>query len=291
MQKRQNILRLTESAIMIAFATVLSEIRIAHLPLGGSVTAFSMLPLIIIAYRYGTKWGLFSAGIAGLFQLILGMNNLRYGTGLLAVVAILLFDYIIAYGILGLGGIFRGRIGNRQGVEMACGAALTLFLRYLCHVLTGVTVWKVWAPEGQSVLGYSLGYNATYMLPELVITVIGALLICSFLDFTSKDITRKSKNEKIAVPERNATASIVRLTGIFTAFSGVFYSVYNMINAFLDEADIAPRLLVILLLSVVAGILIYGFGELIQLVYNISKRTTTDGTSHKGCVKELSDEN
>ena len=266
MQKKQNILRLTESAIMIAFATVLSEIKIAHLPFGGSVTAFSMLPLIIIAYRYGTKWGLFSAGIAGIFQLMLGMNNLRYGTGLLAVFAILLFDYIIAYGVLGLGGIFRGKI-------MACGAALTLFLRYLCHVFTGVTVWKIWTPEGQSVLGYSLGYNATYMVPELVITVIGALLICSFLDFTSNDITRKSKNSSVVIPERNTTASIVKISGIFTVFSGVLYSVYNMINAFLDEIDMDSKLLVILFAAVVAGILIYGFGELIQIVYNISKKS------------------
>ena len=68
--------RLTESAIMLAFAAVLSEIKIIHMPYGGSVTAFSMLPLILIAYRYGVKWGLVTSATYGLIQLLLGMDNL-----------------------------------------------------------------------------------------------------------------------------------------------------------------------------------------------------------------------
>ena len=58
---RMTAVRLTESAIMLAFATVLSLVKIVDLPYGGSITACSMLPILIIAYRYGTGWGLFCA--------------------------------------------------------------------------------------------------------------------------------------------------------------------------------------------------------------------------------------
>lgn len=279
MQKKTNILRLTESAIMIAFATVLSEIKIAHLPFGGSITAFSMLPLIIIAYRYGTKWGLFSAGVAGVFQLLLGMHNLRYGTGLLAVLAIILFDYIVAYGILGLGGIFRGKFGN-QGIEMAAGAVFTLTLRYLCHVLTGFTVWKQWAPSDQSLAAYAFGYNATYMVPEIIITAVGALIICMFLDFTSKDITRKTKKETKSTAN-SITAVSVKIVGIFTAAATTLYSIYGFINAFIDDVEKDPNLLIMLAAGVSLGILIYGFGELIQLCSNIYAKLSKEVTEDK----------
>ena len=68
-------IRLTESTIMLAFATVLSLIKIVDMPFGGSVTACSMLPILIIAYRYGTKWGLFTAFVYSVLQLILGVSN------------------------------------------------------------------------------------------------------------------------------------------------------------------------------------------------------------------------
>ncbi|MGN0518205.1 MAG: energy-coupled thiamine transporter ThiT [Acutalibacteraceae bacterium] len=269
MQKKSNILKMTESAIMIAFATVLSEIKLAHLPFGGSVTAFAMLPLIIIAYRYGTRWGLLSATVAGIFQLLLGMSNLRYGTSLLAVITIILFDYIVAYGLLGLGGIFKGKLHN-QGAEMALGSVVALTLRYICHVITGATVWGQWAPEGQSVIAYSLEYNATYMLPEIIITAIGAFIICAFLDFDSADITRRSK--KTTTFERTVTASMLKITGILTACVGILSNIYGLINAFLEESNASSNTVTSLLNSVVIGLLIYGFGELIQICYNIYKK-------------------
>lgn len=279
MKKKTNILRLTESAVMIAFATVLSEIKITHLPFGGSITAFSMLPLIIIAYRYGTKWGLFSAGVAGIFQLLLGMNNLRYGTGLLAVATIILFDYIIAYGILGLGGIFRGKFGN-QGIEMAAGAVFTLTLRYLCHVITGFTVWKQWAPSDRSLAAYAFGYNATYMVPEIIITAIGSALVCIFLDFTSKDITRKAKKESKSI-SNSLCAMTIKITGIFIAVTSTLYSTYGMINAFLENSDPSSSLLLIFVSGIAAGIIIYGFGELIQLCSNIYSKLSQEGIENK----------
>ena len=58
MQKNKLALRLTESAIMIAAATILSMFKLVELPYGGSITLASMLPIVIIAYRYGTAWGI-----------------------------------------------------------------------------------------------------------------------------------------------------------------------------------------------------------------------------------------
>lgn len=111
--------RLTESAIMLAFATVLSIVKILDLPYGGSITACSMLPVLIIAYRHGTGWGLFTALAFGLLQLLLGANNLSYATGAFAAVMIVLFDYIIAFGVLGLGGLFRKIKDPSTGLALA----------------------------------------------------------------------------------------------------------------------------------------------------------------------------
>ena len=77
MQTRKSI-RLTESAIMLAFATVLSLVKIVDLPYGGSITACSMLPILLIAYRYGTAWGLFTAAAFSLLQIVTGMSSFTY---------------------------------------------------------------------------------------------------------------------------------------------------------------------------------------------------------------------
>lgn len=106
-------------------------------------------------------------------------------------VMIALFDYIIAYGVAGLGGIFRG-IKN-QAVGMGFGALLTGVLRFICHFISGVTVWSGFAEDMPAWL-YSLTYNGAYMLPETVILIVGAVLIGMIIDFRSpklKGVNRK----------------------------------------------------------------------------------------------------
>jgi hypothetical protein len=80
----------------------------------------------------------------------------------------------------------------KPSVSLALGGAVVSVIRYLCHVVSGATIWGGYAPEGTPVLQYSLTYNATYMLPELIITVIGALLISLVLDFSKPELIRKS---------------------------------------------------------------------------------------------------
>lgn len=207
--------RLTESAIMLAFAAVLSVIKIVDMPYGGSVTAFSMLPLVLIAYRYGTAWGLVTATTYGLIQLLLGMDNLSYATGLLPIVMIILFDYVVAFLVLGLAGLFR-RPGWSQGTSLAVGAAVTGILRYVCHVITGCTVWAgLSVPTAEAAL-YSLSYNATYMIPEIIILVLGAVYLSRFLSFEGATVTRAAKETKLYAPAFTIStlAKVVALAAI-----------------------------------------------------------------------------
>ncbi len=186
--------RLTESAIMLAFAAVLSIIKIVDMPYGGSVTAFSMLPLILLSYRYGVRWGLVSAAAYGMIQMLLGLDNLSYATGFSAVVMILLFDYIVAFMVLGLAGVFR-RPNLPQGVALALASVVTGALRYLCHTLTGCTVWAgLSVPTAEAAI-YSLSYNATYMIPEIIILVFGSVYLSRFLSFEGSTVTRATRRQ------------------------------------------------------------------------------------------------
>ena len=229
---RMAAVRLTESAIMLAFATVLSLIKIVDLPYGGSITACSMLPILIIAYRYGTGWGLFTAAAYSLLQLATGMSSVSYGIGIspAAAAAIILLDYIIAFIVLGLGGVFR-KAFRSQGSALAAGALLACILRYICHVISGCTVWGGLSIPSQDALLYSLAYNATYMVPETLITLIGAVYISKVLDFRGESITRTQ-------PQSKRPDMAVFLSGLAKAVL-VFAAAWDVVKIFpaLQNAD------------------------------------------------------
>ena len=173
--------RLTESAIMIAIATVLSLLKI-DLPFGGGVTIVSMLPIVIISHRWGWKWGLLTAFVYSLIQLLMGLDNVGYAESFIMAVGIILLDYVIAYSVIGLSGIFDGPLGKTRK-SLAVGIAVTFCLRFVCHLITGAWIWGVWMPETFMNMTmtnpwiYSFLYNGWYMLAELVITEIVAMLI------------------------------------------------------------------------------------------------------------------
>lgn len=116
---QSKIVRLSESGIMLAFAVVLSILKLVDLPYGGSITICSMLPIALIAYRYGTRWGLLTAFAFSLIQMLDGMKNLQYATSFGALMAIMLLDYIVAFMVLGLCGIFRNKIRSQSGAVTA----------------------------------------------------------------------------------------------------------------------------------------------------------------------------
>ncbi|MDE5564943.1 MAG: energy-coupled thiamine transporter ThiT [Oscillospiraceae bacterium] len=193
-------LRLVETGILLAIATVLSVIQPFQLPFGGGITIASMLPIILISYRHGIKWGFFSAFVYSLLQMATGFGTVKgffvpEDYALWAGIGIVLMDYIIAYTVLGIGGIFRNQL---KPVPALClGTTVAVLLRYAVHIISGAVFFGAWAEwfftqEGFYAIGahimdtfsgtglavvYSVFYNGLYMLPELVITVIVAAVI------------------------------------------------------------------------------------------------------------------
>ena len=207
--KKENTQKLTVSAMMIAVATALAAIcaviPVLNMPWGGGFTICSMLPIVIVSYMYGVKWGLFTGGVYAVIQMVLGNGTIAalfiptedsfMGFG--AALAICLIDYVLAYTALGLGGVFRKKIKNKA-LALCLGCVLALSVRYICHIVSGyifyglyaewffgeadvisslgVSKWILGTFSGSSLsLIYSIVYNGCYMIPEIVITALAAI--------------------------------------------------------------------------------------------------------------------
>lgn len=184
---------LVECAVMVALATVLSLVKLYDLPYGGSVTAASMLPILIIAYRHGVGVGLGTALVYGVVQQLLSLKTLSYVTTWQSIVAVIMLDYIAAFAVIGLGGIFRKK-GRSAANALLWGGLFVCVLRYICHVISGATVWAGISIPTKAALVYSLSYNATYMLPETVILLAVTVYVASVLDFDA-EIPVRTKNK------------------------------------------------------------------------------------------------
>lgn len=191
-KKRKNVVWLCEGAIMIAFATVLSMFKAVDLPYGGSVTVCSMLPIMLVAYRYGLLRGIVTGAVYGGTQLLLGMGALSYATSWQAAVAIVVLDFILAFAALGLAAIFKQKSCQNQATAFVGSILIACAVRYLFHVIAGCTVWAgVSVPSGDGLI-YSLIYNATYMVPETIVTVIGGFYLAKTLDFSAQRLAPRS---------------------------------------------------------------------------------------------------
>lgn len=210
---QQKTRRLTISAMMLALATVLAivcaYIPFLNLPFGGGFTVASMLPIVIISYMYGLKWGFFTSACYSVIQILLSLTQgaggtvmalfmpasdgfMGYGKGIF----IIIIDYILAYTVLGIGGIFRNQIKNKTGA-LVLGVVLALSLRYVAHIVSGYIFYGAWAEwffsqEGFYKIGgfildsfggkmlslvYSVFYNGLFMIPEIIITAIAAAVV------------------------------------------------------------------------------------------------------------------
>lgn len=192
--------------VMVAMGTVLDFIKLYQAPYGGAITLCCMLPVMFFSYRCGLKWGLGAGLVFSVLQLLLGSSALR-GLSVATLVGSIFLDYILAFTVLGLAGMFRGRIKN-DAAAFTLGSFVAMMLRYLCSFLSG---WILWAdvvndgPYMQEVIGsyipalsgltgntlaivYSIVYNGVYMIPEIVLTcVVGFLLV----QFAGKQILEK----------------------------------------------------------------------------------------------------
>ena len=200
--------RITESAMLLAMAIVLELVSKTFIPeqtFGGQITIVSMLPVVLIAYRHGVKWGFVATFTYALLEMALGAKTVSsaflpgfFGDGAMIVNAIVmcLLDYIVAYTVLALAGVFRNRIKN-PGISLMAGSLVALGARYVTHILFGYILFSSWAEryftqdgfpawgaklvESLSPAGlgwvYSIVYNGMYMIPEMVFTAIVALVI------------------------------------------------------------------------------------------------------------------
>ena len=125
---RGGLLTLTECSLMIALATVLSTFPLFEMPYGGSITLASFVPIVVIAYRHGIKTGLATASVAAVIQMLLGLKNFSYFTTWQSIVALAIFDYVIAFAIFGLAGIFR-KTFKSQPLAVVSGAVFASVVR------------------------------------------------------------------------------------------------------------------------------------------------------------------
>ncbi len=148
------------SAVAIALATVTSLIKIIDLPMGGAVTLFSMLFVTLIGYWFGPFVGILAAIVYGIIQFITGPSFYSFLQ--------FLFDYIFAFGCLGLSGFF-----NKFKHGLQIGYLVSIFGRFVFGVLSGVFFFAAYAEgTGFGPLIYSILYNGSYIGLEGAITII-----------------------------------------------------------------------------------------------------------------------
>ena len=178
---------LTEGAMLVAAAQVLSLIRLYQLPQGGSVTA-AMFPILLYALRWGLGRGLLAGFAFGCLQLFM---DGAYAWGWQSMV----LDYLLAFTPLGLAGVFRGKSwGVFPGTVLGCAG------RFAVHYISGVTVYRIAMPTRIPGIGvfdsaavYSLVYNGSYMLPcTLVALALAAVLYVPMKPwFMGRDLRRE----------------------------------------------------------------------------------------------------
>ena len=193
---------------MLAIATVLAfvcaYIPFLNFPFGGGLTVASMLPIVLVSYMYGVKWGLFTGGIYSLIQMLMGhgtvvamfLPNDDAYQGALRAIIICLLDYVVAYTVLGVGGLFRKRIRSNS-LALCLGVIVALSARYAVHIASGAIFFGAYAEwfftdtlfagmgfskwlmnnlsGGALAIVYSVIYNGCYMIPEIIITAVVAI--------------------------------------------------------------------------------------------------------------------
>ncbi len=156
---------LVEGAIMVAAAQILSYIKLWRMPWGGSIT-LSMLPIVLYAVRWGVKPGLLAGFILGTLQFSLDGG---FAIGWQSIIG----DYVLAYTLLGLAGLARGKKGN-----VFLGSVIGGLGRFLVLFVTGATLWAEYMPDTffnmtmTSPWIYSCLYNLAYMVPNIIICMV-----------------------------------------------------------------------------------------------------------------------
>lgn len=155
--------QLVYSSVAMGLALVTSFIKFARLPFGGSITLFSMFFICFIGYLYGARIGIITGIAYGLLQLIVDPSVYHPVQ--------LLLDYPVAFACLGFAGFF-----SKSKYGLVKGYLVGVLGRYIAHLISGYVFFAQWTPEGHSPLGYAITYNATYIVPEAIATLIILLI-------------------------------------------------------------------------------------------------------------------
>jgi thiamine transporter len=163
---------MVEIALAAALAVVLSMLKLFRMPQGGSVS-LEMIPVFYIALRHGGLWGCLTGLLMGLGQLFFGAYIVHP--------AQLILDYPLAFTLLGVSGFFRTIPAKKKmawGLTLgAIGMIIGCALRFSSHLISGVIFFGEYAPEGMNVWLYSAVYNASYLIPAALISIVVVLLI------------------------------------------------------------------------------------------------------------------
>ncbi len=159
--------KITVIALALALSTTLSFLKFS-LPFGGSITVFSLVPIILVSYYYGFYYGLFTGFICGLLQFITSPSPY-----ILTPLTFFL-DYIFAFSAVCFAGIYKKIIKN-QTLSISLGTITFYLVRYIMHLLSGIIYFNAgYVSEGFPSSGafiYSLCYNAVYILPDMIIAI------------------------------------------------------------------------------------------------------------------------
>ena len=162
-------------AISIALSFALSYAKLFKLPQGGSVTFASLLPLMIYCCMFGTRRGLIVCAIYGVLQALQDpfiIHPMQF-----------LLDYPLAFGLIGVSGIFmeKGVFKDKKVVAFLLGGVLAVVLRYACHVCSGVFALADYADldKYDTAIAYSMAYNSFAFVDMLIALVAGSTLFAS----------------------------------------------------------------------------------------------------------------
>lgn len=218
--------KLVFSALMVAVSVILSLFPFKFM-YGGSITIFSMVPLVLVSQMYGTPWGMLTCTVYGLIQMMMGLENFGWVSGIPAYIVVFLFDYVLAFALVGLSGVTR-KMKNRA-VAAGLGAFIGCMLRFFCHIVSGVAVWGGYAQDWKEKYGvvipfiqsrwlesdmlpytYSVAYNGLYMFPETILTIFGSAILCTIVFETMKlDVNGASSKKLKTVADANLSAETV----------------------------------------------------------------------------------
>lgn len=190
MSNKEKILSVTSAGLCLALGFILSRLKLFEMPMGGTVTPASVLPIVVFCMAFGPVWGFAAAIVFACLQLIGGYLMTPFQV---------LLDYILGYACLGLTGFAALPYDKRKYISsplkrftsagLAKAVTFTVIAyvaRWFCSVLSGVIFYAEYAPEGMNPWIYSMTYNGSFLAVDGAITIAVMCVLFGTLKGTTK---------------------------------------------------------------------------------------------------------